>query len=62
MKNPIFSLEEVTLLLFKCEGKELLYLRSVVTDDYNLGRYNSTDYANIFTLIDRKLHTGKLIL
>lgn len=63
MKNaakPCFTLEEIFVLLCECNGEELFILRAVVVDEYYLGRYNREEFSHIWTLIDRKLRTGKL--
>lgn len=61
MAKPIYTLEEIVFLLCECEGTELLKLRFVVLDDYRQGRYSREDFSNIWTLIDRKLTTGRLL-
>lgn len=61
-EKPVFTLEEIFILLCECNGKELFILRSVVLDEYCLGRYNREDFSHIWTLTERKLRTGKLIL
>jgi hypothetical protein len=61
MHCPCFSVKEVCLLLMICEGPELITLRSVVVDDYYLGRYDAPDFRNMWELIDRKLTTGRLM-
>jgi hypothetical protein len=59
VKPPVFSTEEVILLILVCEGLELVYLRSIIYDDFNLGRINPEDFGHMWTLIDRKLAYGR---
>lgn len=60
-QKPCFSVEEVILLLVECHGTELITLRSVILDDFKLGRYSPKDFGNMWILVDRKLRTGKLV-
>jgi hypothetical protein len=56
--RPTYSTSEVAMLLFECENEELLVLRDVLRGEKS--RYNSTDWENISTLLDRKIKTGRL--
>jgi hypothetical protein len=55
MIKPCFSIEEFILLLHICDFEELSILQSVILDDYTRSRYSTTDFKNMWILIDKRL-------